>query len=272
MIGFPKPQGSLSQRFRSQITAEKSKKTLTKYNVDSAYTLKWIFFFTPSILPWSSCWWSMSNWHILLAQSIFSSIRGNTLSEVADLEVASNGCHMGTPTLQEAINTRSYKEIGKKRGAFRKNSCFGEIIANTEQILENPKQRTKSHVIHCTEHQLLKLSNRFQQQNSVSKDNLIFIILSKPIETTRYPVWLPKCGNITRLTLSILTHDKPKMDNSTWMRDSTTFVSALIYLISRSCEILNENWMNDWKKPSMVSGVPFHVSPQYISIDFVRRP
>jgi hypothetical protein len=40
MIGFPKPQGSLSQRFRSQITAEKSKKTLTKYNVDSAYTLK----------------------------------------------------------------------------------------------------------------------------------------------------------------------------------------------------------------------------------------
>jgi hypothetical protein len=86
---------------------------------------------------------------------------------------------------------------------------------------------------------------------------LISMILSKPIETTRYPVWLPKCGNITRLTLSILTHDKPKMDNSTWMRDSTTFLSALIYLISRSCEILNENWRNDWKKPSMVSGVPF---------------
>lgn len=225
--------------------------------MDSAYTLKWIFFFTSSILPWSSCWWYMSNWYILLAQSIFSSIKGNTLSEVANLKVASNGCHMGTPTLQEAINTRSYKEIGKKRGAFRKNSCFGEIIANTEQILENPKQRTKSHVTHCTEHQLLKLSNRFQQQNSVSKDNLISMILSKPIETTRYPVWLPKCGNITRLTLSILTHDKPKMGNSTWMRDSTTFLSALIYLISRSCEILNENWRNDWKKPSMVSGVPF---------------
>lgn len=77
--------------------------------MDSAYTLKWIFFFTSSILPWSSCWWSMSNWHILLAQSIFSSIKGNTLSEVANLKVASNGCHMGTPTLQGAINTRSYE-------------------------------------------------------------------------------------------------------------------------------------------------------------------